>query len=268
MVEDQPACLISLPNGTKAIAWEIASVAVSTLLLCAYLYDWRRQVQSRPLHTMRGTMMAVRRSWVAHHMGKGMLPVNTLRDIIGSCQWFASSALLVAVGCAGYVASGNVNGILHVKMVCLLAACCTTFTFFMHATRYYTHVSLLINTPDIGGAPITEEVVFKVVQRASFMWSYGVKASICVLPLLAWIFGPLYLVFAMLLALHFMRQLDFEAFEPMLAHTRASSASTQSEAATHERAPLAAGDSAHDAVAELSSVGTDAPQLLQLEAPV
>ena len=183
-------------------------------MLAAYLYEWRKSVKRQPLLTMRGTMKHVRRSWVAAHLGTGMLPVNTLRDVIRSSQWFASNALLVAVGACGFLASGgNVaySDILQLKIIFLIASCGLTFIFFMHSARFYTHASFLINTPDIAGAPVTEEIVYRMMARAADMFSNGQKCSTGVaLPALLWILGPAYLVLSTVLVIYVMRQLDFE----------------------------------------------------------
>ena len=190
-------------------------MAASLCLLAAYFVIWRTAVQQRPLDTMRGTMRHARREWVKAHLGKGMLPVNTLRDIIKSSQWFASSALLVAVGACGFLASTDStvvnNDMLKIKTFCLIATCSLTFIFFMHATRYYSHVSFLINTPEIAGVPMSEELVSRVVDKASDMWSRGMKCQTCVgLPVLLWVFGPLYLVLGTALVIVITRQLDFD----------------------------------------------------------
>jgi len=208
-------CLIDLPESSTALVWEAAAVVTTALMLSIYLGLWRAAVRRRPLHTMRGTMQQVRRSWVAAHLGKGMLPVNTLRDLIRSSQWFASSALLVAVGACGFLASSDTaivrNGMLHLKVVGLISACGITFIFFMHATRYFSHVSLIINCPEIDGVPVTEDVVYRVMARAADMWSLGMKTQIFgALPMLCWMFGPPYLVLATVAVILVMRQMDFE----------------------------------------------------------
>jgi len=220
------------------IAWEIAAVTASAIMIAIYFHKWHKAVTHQPLMTMRGTMQQVRRSWVSAQMGKGMLPVNTLRDIIGSAQWFASSALLVAVGACGFLASTDSavskNGLLHIKVVGLVAACVLAFIFFMHSTRYYSHVSFLINTPDIAGTPVTEELVYRVVSRAATMWSHGMKVQICVaLPMLMWVLGPVYLVIATILTIIVMHALDFEtvSFEVAL-QGQASMSSTNASSDT------------------------------------
>jgi uncharacterized membrane protein len=209
-------CLIDLPDAHGSVlVWEALAVLTSSLLVLCYAIAWQRAVRRRPFYTMRGTMKQVRRSWVAAHLHKGMVPVNTLRDLIRSSQWFASSALLVAVGACGFLASAESavarNSVLHMKVVGLVGACGLTFIFFFHATRYWTHVSLLINCPDIDGVPVTEELVYRVMSRGADMWSLGMKTQICVaLPMLVWGFGPGYLVGATAGVLLVLRLLDFE----------------------------------------------------------
>ena len=206
-------CLIQVPHDGATLAWETLAISTALVLGTGYQLYFAAEVRRRPLQTVRGTMQRVRRSWVAAHQGKGMLPVNTLRDVIKSAQWFASSALLVAVGACGFLASSEtvLNSVLRAKIACFIAACGLTFIFFMHSTRYYTHVSFMINCHEVDGVLMTEEAVYRMVARAADMWGHGMRCQIFVaLPALFWIFGPAYLVVAQLLIVVVMAQLDFE----------------------------------------------------------
>ena len=87
------------------IGAEIAAATASVCALIVYLGIWSRVVRTAPLRTTRGVMETARRSWLAHQMQAGMLPVNTLRDLTGTNQFFASSSLVVALGAAGFATS-------------------------------------------------------------------------------------------------------------------------------------------------------------------
>ena len=208
-------CRLETATDSQVIWHEVAAVAVSSAMLAAYFYRWYRAISSHPLQTMRGVMQQARRSWVAAHLGKGMLPVNTLRDIIKSSQWFASSALLVAVGACGFLASADSvaaqDGFLRFKVMCLIGACSLTFACFMQATRYWSHVSFLINTPDIGGIIVTEDIVYRMVALAANMWTWGQRMQICAaLPMLMWFLGPGYLVLATAVAIFVLQHIDYD----------------------------------------------------------
>jgi uncharacterized membrane protein len=66
-------------------------------------------------------MNAARRSWVKANLGKGMLPVNTLRDLIRTNQFFASSSLVLASAFAGFaLQASNLSNVVYFKLLCML----------------------------------------------------------------------------------------------------------------------------------------------------
>ena len=204
--------------GTSLTA-EVAAVTISAVLLGSYFALMELALRKRPLHTMRGIMRAARRSWVEAMLGKGMLPVNTLRDLIRSCQFFASSSLAGAASAAGFVASMTEQadgGLLRFKVICFAISCGVTFLFFMQSTRYYTHVGILINTPDVEGHPVTVELVNRVVKRAADGWANGMNSFLVALPILLWTMGPAYLVVASVLVILLLRTVECESFEVQL----------------------------------------------------
>lgn len=101
------ACAAAAPLavGWSSLAWEACGIAVCAVSWAVYGCTHAHSVARTPFHTTRGTMERVRRAWIGTHMKKGMVPVNTLRDWIGSAQWMGGHAMLIAVGVSGYAVS-------------------------------------------------------------------------------------------------------------------------------------------------------------------
>jgi uncharacterized membrane protein len=166
-------------------------------------------------------MDAVRRSWITTNLNKGMVPVNTLRDWISSAQWMGGQALLVAVGVSGYAVSAassvhgtiawrlDLNFLLFLKLLALVALQAFNFFSFVQAVRYYGHVSFLMNAKEVNGRPVTDELVWVFMKRATRGWSSGFRGLLSTWPLLVWVFGPVWLVLATLVLVVVLRQLDY-----------------------------------------------------------
>jgi len=138
-----------------------------------------------------------------------MLPVNTLRDLIRANQFFASSSLVVSIGAAGFATS--TEGILHFKVLCIVSAQGVTFIIFLQAVRIYSHLEILINTETFGdGVPVTDELCYAFMKKATSFGAAGQKGLMITFPLLLWLFGPLALALATLALLATFRALDWD----------------------------------------------------------
>ena len=170
-------------------------------------------------------MNAARRSWVEANLHKGMLPVNTLRDLIRTNQFFASSALVLASGVAGFALQAtHLSQALYAKLLCMMVLQGGNFVFFMHATRFLCHCEILINAPDINGVPVTANLVSHVLLRSTELWSAGLKGLMITAPLLLWMFGPLYLVLGVLALISAWRILEWDAFDEHLRQPQSDDA--------------------------------------------
>lgn len=177
-------------------------------VMALYIFAWRYQTRSQPLKTLRGRMEAARKSWITANMGKGMLPVNTLRDLIRINQFYASSSLIVAVAAGGFATS--TEGILHFKVLCLVALTAATFILFLQAVRFYGHVEILLNAPDLGeGVPVTSELCYAMMHRATSCGGAGQKSLLMTTPLLFWVFGPTALVLSTIALVVTLRALEY-----------------------------------------------------------
>ena len=232
-VSNTSACAPSPPG----YEWEVAASVASTAMLLVYSGVWRLAVRRMPLRTTRGTMNGARRAWVEANMNAGMLPVNTLRDIIRSNQFFASSALVLAGVVVGFAHQSEdpLTEVVMVKLLCLCALEAANFVCFMHAVRYLCHTEILINTPHIDGVAVTPALVCCMLNHGTRMWSIGLKGMMLTMPLLLWLFGPLYLVLGTAALVGAWRALDWDDFGAMLPKDRLP-------LAQNAQAPLAPAD--------------------------
>mmetsp|Transcript_16178 Transcript_16178/g.32717 ORF Transcript_16178/g.32717 Transcript_16178/m.32717 type:complete len:281 (+) Transcript_16178:66-908(+) len=218
------------PEPSSDINWwfELGCVSVALALLVAAETYWGHAVRNHPHRTIGGAMQAARRSWVSKHLGSGMLPVNTMRDFMKAAQFMGRTSVVVVFAVATYAisVSGDPTGpdrgtvtllpdrrfLLFLKLVSLLSLHSFNFVAFTQAVRYLNHVNFLMNTPSMGERPITEEVVYKMLLRATTAWGYGLKGTLITFPLLMWIFGGAGIVLGMLGLIGVKRVLDFGEF--------------------------------------------------------
>ena len=188
---------------------DILAAIASTLIILLYLVIWGQVMKRSPLRTTRGLMEAARRSWVASSMRSGMLPVNTMRDLIRVNQFYASSSLLVSLGAAGFATSAS--GSLHIKVLFLVAVNAISFILFLQAVRFYGHLEILINTKELAeGIPVTEELCYVMMNKATRFGNAGQRSLMITFPLLLWVFGPLALVLATIALVATWRALDWD----------------------------------------------------------
>ena len=219
------------PLTTWTLVSEAAGFSISAMLWALYVVSWQRTTLSSPLLTTHGLMQAGRASWVRTHLMSGMLPVNTLRDLIRAATFFASSALAILLAVAGYTVSvsgvmlhkGHVSldfdasFLLFLKLLSLMALHGFNFAAFIQATKYITHVSFLINTSEVAGRRVTERVVWRMFSHATKAWSAGSLGMMATFPLVLWIFGPLWLTLGTAALLAGLRLLDWGEYEDTLA---------------------------------------------------
>lgn len=214
-----PACPSAAPAAVRSWWWELAAPAIAFAMWMGYLGVWQHTVSLDPLSTTRGLMQAARRSWVKHNLNAGMLPVNTLRDFIRSCEFLGSTAMLVLLGVAGYAIQAAPHGevtvrldpsfLLFAKLVVIMALQAFNFVAFMQAVRYLNHVSFLINAREIDDQLVTEQVVWRMLARATYGWSQGIRGLLLTFPCVLWLFGAAWLLVGMLGLVVLLRALDF-----------------------------------------------------------
>ncbi len=204
-----------------------AFLFVGIMALAYHLFIARKRTNC-PLHTVQGVAGATRREWVASVVrGKdGILGVQTLRNSTMVASFMASTSSVLALGVLSLASSADDKAgawrLLHVfgssspdllviKVLALLLTLFFAFFCFASSIRLYGHVSFMIGTctaPGEAGRRI--RIAAACLEQAAQQFHRGMRAFYFLVPLVLWLFGPLFLTLGavgMLLALYRMDRL-------------------------------------------------------------
>jgi uncharacterized membrane protein len=153
---------------------------------------------------------------------KDIMAVQTLRNFIMGASLMASTATLLIIGTL--TLSGQAESISrswHVlnvggthaaelwifKVVCLLVDFIVAFFAFVMAVRLVNQVVFMVTLPMEPDAhpSLSVESVAKRLNRAGDLFAIGMRAFFYAVPLVFWLFGPIFLVVAtagLVLTLH------------------------------------------------------------------
>ena len=204
-----------------------AFLFVGIMALAYHLFIARKRTIC-PLHTVQGVAGATRREWVASVVrGKdGILGVQTLRNSTMVASFMASTSSVLALGVLSLASSADDKAgawrLLHVfgssspdllviKVLALLLTLFFAFFCFASSIRLYGHVSFMIGTcTATGEAGNRIRIAAACLEQAAQQFHLGMRAFYFLVPLVLWLFGPLFLTLGavgMLLALYRMDRL-------------------------------------------------------------
>jgi uncharacterized membrane protein len=196
--------------GADAIAF-----AVSAAMVAAYYAVRGARMRRDPAGTIHGLNELARTHWVAAVMaaaGKDVMAVQTLRNFVMGASLMATTAAFLILGTLTLSGQAeNISRSFHlinaigsssaelwiVKVLFLLADFIFAFFAFAMAVRLANHVVFMINVP--GPAPhplLAPEQVARRLNRAGGHFSAGMRAFFFAVPLVFWLFGPLFLAIA------------------------------------------------------------------------
>lgn len=179
-----------------------------------------------PASSAQDVILSARAAWVSSVMRerRDILAVQTLRNSTMSASFMASTAVLLIIGVLTLSAQGDklsgtwhaLNFLGHVsaemwlfKLLVMLFDLLFAFFSFAMSVRIFHHIGYLINVP-LNKAQETTEINHVVVQlnRAGIYYRIGMRAYYFTVPLLFWLFGPVWLLCATLAVLYFLFHLD------------------------------------------------------------
>jgi uncharacterized membrane protein len=192
--------------------------AVSSLLLVLiyYLYHAAR-VRRDPSYSIHYVNALARRAWVESVMsnaGKDVMAVQTLRNFIMNAILMVSTTTLLLIGTL--TLSGQADTISRswhainlggshaaelwiAKVMCLLAVLLVAFFCYALSIRLANHVLFMLNIPpDVQRqheALAPGAVAFRL-NRAGQLVAIGMRCYFFAIPLVFWLFGPLYMLAA------------------------------------------------------------------------
>jgi len=136
--------------------------------------------------------------------------VQTLRNTTMAATFLASTAVLLMIGVLTLLneASGeqspwhmlNLFGAVApavwlAKILSMLIVMFFAFFCFSNAIRSLNHVGYLINARnETGDCYYPPQIVTDELNRGGRFYSLGTRAYYCLIPLVCWLFGPLYMV--------------------------------------------------------------------------
>lgn len=207
--------------------FDVLSFLFSVALMVAYRNWLRNRIRHSPSTTVQGTNALARVSWVERVMAEGrdVLAVQTLRNSTMAATLMASTAVLLIMGILNMLANADKIGpTLHVlnswgsrepdmwifKLLVLIVNFFIAFFSFSLAVRGYNHVGYLINVPlnlpDRHG--VTPTIVAHHLNRAGEYNSLGMRTYYFSVPLVLWLFGPLWMLASTFILMGVLYHLD------------------------------------------------------------
>ena len=191
---------------------DLACLFASLLMFSLYnLFIWWR-LKSDPIYTIQGATSLARRAWVVSVMEEknDILAVQTLRNSTMAATFLASTAILLSVGVLSLTGQADNLGhtwhtlnlfgsteqsTLTLKLLVLLINLFIAFFSFSSSIRLYNHVGFMVNVPCTEGN-YSSSLTFVSMQlnRAASHFHVGMRAFYYVVPLVFWLFGPLFLL--------------------------------------------------------------------------
>lgn len=208
--------------GADALAF-----AVSALFVGAYYVALFLRTRRNPTSSIHGVNVLARSLWVKHVMAnpsKDVMAVQTLRNFIMGASLMATTASFLIVGTL--TLSGQAEGIARswhlinalgsnsselwiVKVMCLLAVFIVAFFAFVMSVRLTNHVLFMLNVPEHQAhEALSPEAVGQRLNRAGAHFATGLRAFFFAVPLVFWLFGPVFLVLASLGLIYALHRLD------------------------------------------------------------
>ena len=205
---------------------DIAVFSSCVLLLGGYQLLLRRRSRLSPTLTVQGLNALARTAWVEHVMrdDRDVMAVQTLRNSTMAATLMASTAVILILGILNMLANADKIGpALHLlnptgshessvwifKLMLILVDFFVAFFSFSLAVRGYNHVGFLINVPmNSGSHGITPVKVALHLNRASSYYGIGMRTYYLSVPLVLWLFGPVWMLIATILLLLILRHLD------------------------------------------------------------
>ncbi len=189
----------------------LASLSFVAVYYAVLLARTRRDRTS----SIHGVNELARSLWVRSVMGtagKDVMAVQTLRNFIMGASLMATTSAFLILGALTLTGQAeSISRSWHVtslfgsssaelwilKVMCLLADFIVAFFAFAMAIRLANHVVFMVNVPGPEAHPmLSPEAVARRLNRAGSHYAAGMRAFFFAVPLVFWLFGPLFLVIA------------------------------------------------------------------------
>lgn len=205
-------------------------VDLSTFALCAALigvYQVRlsRRIRRNPMHTVQGMNAQARVAWVERMIAENrdIAAVQTFRNSMMAATLMATTAVLLIFGILNLLANterlgaafhglnswgSQEPGMTVFKLMLIVVSFFVAFFAFALAVRGYHHAGYLINVPGSGKRGVAPQKTVQVLNRSSMYYMAGMRAYYFTVPLVLWVFGPVWMFLGTVTLLLVLRHLD------------------------------------------------------------
>lgn len=199
----------------QGIQLDTIAIGISALLLFGYYTFLMAWVRRNPDFSIHAINHRARYLWVVEVMKdsrKDVMAVQTLRNYLMAATFKASSAILLIIGTltlsgqaeslsrtwhALNVAGSQAPEWWIVKIMCLLSALLVAFFSFALTIRALNHVVFMLGLPpEVAQGALSAERVAQRLNQAGAFYTVGMRAFFTTVPLVFWLFGPLFLIVA------------------------------------------------------------------------
>lgn len=203
----------------------------SCTIFLGYLYFIKLKSRTNPVNTVQGISSLARAIWVRSVMeeNRDILAVQTLRNSTMAATFMASTAILLTVGVLtlsgqsdklkitwtllDYFGNRHEN-LLPLKLIIILLDLFAAFFLFASSIRLYNDVGYMINArytereKVISPKVVAAQMASAQLNRAGDHYRMGMRGFYVMLPLVFWIFGPLFLLMATVIVVIILYHLD------------------------------------------------------------
>lgn len=206
---------------------DIFSFIFSLSLLAGYYFYVGYRTRKNPTYSVQAINNLARAEWVDSIMrdpGKEVLAVQTLRNSTMAATFLGSTAVLLIIGVLTLSAQGDkMEGTWHMlniagttrtemwlfKLLVILLNLLVAFFSFSMAIRVFNHVGYMINVPMSRKHPKLHPVhVAAHLNRAGYFYSMGMRSYYFCVPLVFWLFGPLFMLLSSVTLVMVLYRLD------------------------------------------------------------
>lgn len=194
-------------------------------LLLGYHGYLRLRLRDDPGYTVHEVTRNTRVRWVETVMSSDecdVLAVQTLSNSVMAASFMASTAILLMIGSLTLSGTAHSAGIWHnlnignahgdlltIKLILLLADFFVAFFCFSMAVRFFNHVGYMVNVPRAAlSKTLTPAHVAAYLNRAGDYYAYDMCTFFFCVPLVFWLFGPHFMLVAMVVLLAGLYYLD------------------------------------------------------------
>jgi uncharacterized membrane protein len=208
---------------------DFACFVLSLIVVLAYYVLHARKVRADPSYSIHYVNSVARKAWIEYVMtspGKDIMAVQTLRNYIMNSILMVTTTSLLIVGTltlSGQSESisrswhainlgGSHSAELWIfKIMCLLADFLVAFFSYALSIRLANHVLFMLNVPKeiySSQAALSPEAVAARLNRSGQMIAIGMRAYFYAIPLVFWLFGPMYMLLATIGIVAILSRLD------------------------------------------------------------